>query len=117
MGGATNKAPTYSIYKAHELLGYNNYNDTRWIASHLRWTITIGLIGICESCCAIAKARQKNVPKVSTGEKTTVINGRWFHDSSTIKVHKGEKGTTKIWHLTVDDGLGFTRRRMSSLRT
>ncbi len=75
MGGATMKASTYSIKKAHELLGHNNENDTRQMASHLGWTITRGSLGICESC-ANAKVRQKNVPKVSTGEKATVINGR-----------------------------------------
>ncbi len=65
---------------------------------------------MCESC-ANAKARQKNVPKISTGDKATVINGRWFHDSSTLKVHKGEKGSSKIWDLTVDElltGIPFT---------
>jgi hypothetical protein len=77
MGGATNTAPTYNIKKAHELLGHNNENDTRQIASHLGWTITRGPLGVCE-CCANAKARQKNVPKISTGEQATVINGRWL---------------------------------------
>jgi hypothetical protein len=64
---------------------------------------------VCESC-ANAKARQTNVPKISTGEKETVINGQWFHDSSTLKVHKGEKGSSKIWDLTVDEltGIPFT---------
>ncbi len=65
-------------------------------------------LGVCENC-ANAKATQKNMPKISTGEKATVINGRWFHDSSTLKVHKVEKGSSKIWDLTVDGGLtGFT---------
>jgi hypothetical protein len=67
MGGATNNAPTYNIKKAHELLGHNNENDTRQMASHLCWTITRGPLGVCESC-ANAKARQKNVPEISTGE-------------------------------------------------
>jgi hypothetical protein len=51
------------------------------------------------------------VPKISTGEKATVINGRWFHDSSTLKVHKGEKSSSKIWDLTADEltGIPFTR--------
>ena len=64
---------------------------------------------MCESC-ANAKARQKNVPKISTGDKATVINGRWFHDSSTLKVHKGDKGSNKIWDFTVDKltGIPFT---------
>jgi hypothetical protein len=42
VGGATSKAPTYNIKKTHELLGHNNENDTRQMASHLGWTITRG---------------------------------------------------------------------------
>ncbi len=95
VGGATSKAPTYNIKKAHELLGHNNENDTRQMANHLGWTITRGPLGVCESC-ADAKATQKNVPKISTGEKATVINGWWFHESSTLKMQKGEKGSSKI---------------------
>ncbi len=102
MGGAVYKAPTYNINKAYKLLGHNNKNDTRQMASHLGWIITQGPLGVCESC-ANTKARQKNVPKISTGAKATVINGRWFHNSSTLKVHKGEKGSSKIWDLTVDE--------------
>ncbi len=78
MRGAIDKAPTYSIKK----------NDTRQFASHLGCTIIRGSLDICESC-ANAKARQKNVPKITTGKKATVINGRWFQDNSTLKVHKG----------------------------
>jgi hypothetical protein len=39
-----------------------------------------------------------------------VINGRCFHDISTLKVHKGDKGSNKIWDLTVDEltGIPFT---------
>ncbi len=109
MGGSTNSAPTYNIKKAHELLGHNNEHDTRQMTSHLGWTITRGPLGMCESC-ANAKARQKNVPKISNGEQATVINGRWFHNSSTLKVHKGDKGSNKIWDLTVDEltGIPFT---------
>jgi hypothetical protein len=73
-GGAINNVPTYNIIKSHELLGYNNENDTRQMASHLGWTITRGPLGVCESC-ANAKARQKNVPKISTGKNATLING------------------------------------------
>jgi hypothetical protein len=62
------------------------------------------------------------VPKVSTGEKATVINGRWFHNNSTLKVRKGETGTNKIWDLTVNGltGLSFNgiyNKKMSLLRT
>jgi hypothetical protein len=50
------------------------------------------------------------VPKISTGVMATVINGWWFHDSSTLKVHKGGKGSSKLWDLTVDEltGILFT---------
>ena len=77
MGGAIDKAHTYNINKAHALLRHDNENDTKQIASHLGWTITRGSLGACESC-ANAKGRQKNVPKISTGEKAIMINGRWF---------------------------------------
>jgi hypothetical protein len=49
VGGATSKAPTYKIKKAHKLLGHNNENDIRQMASHLGWTITRGPLGVCES--------------------------------------------------------------------
>ncbi len=109
VGGATCKAPNYNIKKAHELLGHNNEDDTRQMASHLGWTITRGPLGVCESC-ANAKARQKHMPKISTGKKATVINGWWVHDSSSLKVHKGEHSSSKIWDLTVDEltGVSFT---------
>jgi hypothetical protein len=81
------------------------------MTSHLGWTITRGPLRVCESC-ANAKARQKNVPKISTGENATVVNGRWFHGSSTLNVHKGagDKSSSKIWDLTVDEltGIPFT---------
>jgi hypothetical protein len=51
--------------------------------------------------------QDKNMLKISTGEKAKVINGRWFHDSSTLKECKGEKGSSKIWDLTVDELTGI----------
>ncbi len=109
MWGAADKALTYSINKAHELLGHNNENDTRQIESHSGWTITRMSLGMCESCesCANAKARQKTEPKISISEKATVINGRWFQDNSTQQVRKGQKVTTKTWTLTVDELIGL----------
>jgi hypothetical protein len=120
MGGAVDKAPTYTINKAHVLLGHNNDNDTRQIASHVGWTITRRSLEICDSC-ANAKARQKYVPNISTSEKATMINGRWFQEKSTLKVHKGQKGTTKTWNFKLmssldSHGLGFITRRINSLR-
>jgi hypothetical protein len=40
MGRTAHNAPIYNINKAHELLGHNNENNTRQMASHLGWTIT-----------------------------------------------------------------------------
>ncbi len=39
-----------------------------------------------------------------------MINGRWFHGNPTPKVHKDDKGSSKIWDLTVDEltGIPFT---------
>jgi hypothetical protein len=106
MGRAADKAPTCSINMVRAFLGLNNENDMRQIVSHLGWTITRRSLGMCESC-ANAKTWQKTVPKISTGEKATVINGRWFQGNSTLKVHKGQKGTIKIWNLTVDELTGL----------
>ncbi len=36
-----------------------------------------------------------------------MINGRWFHDNATLKVHKGEKGTNKVWDIAVDELTGL----------
>ncbi len=46
VGGATRKVSTYNIKKAHELLGHNNENDTRQMASHLGWTIARGPLDV-----------------------------------------------------------------------
>jgi hypothetical protein len=51
--------------------------------------------------------QDKKTNKISTGEKAPVINGWWFHDSSTLKVHKGEKSSRKIWDLNVDQLTGI----------
>ncbi len=40
VGGAISNAPTYNIKKSHELLGHNNENETRQMASHLGWIST-----------------------------------------------------------------------------
>ncbi len=58
MRGAAHKAPIYNINKVHELLGHNNENDARLMASHLGWTITSGSLGICESCASQSKAEE-----------------------------------------------------------
>jgi hypothetical protein len=61
------------------------------------------------------------VPKISAGEKATVINGRWFQDKSTLKCTKAKKAPPKfeisqLMSSLDSHGLGFTTRRMSSLK-
>ena len=48
--------------------------------------LSCGTLPVCE-LCAIAKAKQKNVPKEASGtNKATEFNSRVFHDLSKIKV-------------------------------
>jgi hypothetical protein len=58
VGGATSKAPTYNIKKAHELLGHNNENDTRQMASHLGWTISRGPLGVVKAVQMLKQDRK-----------------------------------------------------------
>lgn len=86
-GGILGEGTEMNVAKAHALLGHCNELSTRRTASYLDWKITQGALKTCESC-AIGKARQKNVPKQSSGEKAKEPNGRWFHDIATIKSEK-----------------------------
>eukprot|EP00957_Ditylum_brightwellii_P083981 6383421-Ditylum_brightwellii.AAC.1 len=53
-----------NVNKAHELLGHTNKDRTWRTTKHLGWEIVCGGFVPCESC-AVGKARQKNVPKIS----------------------------------------------------
>jgi hypothetical protein len=71
-----------------------------------------GTLPVCK-LCAIAKAKQKNLPKETSGaNKATEFNGQVFHDLSKIKVPE-ELGQIEIaksnWHIAVDEALGYKR--------
>jgi hypothetical protein len=51
-----------SINRAHQLLGHKSEANTRLTAKALGLTISRGSMEVCEAC-ALAKAKQKGVPK------------------------------------------------------
>jgi hypothetical protein len=66
-----------SILQAHRRLGHSSEDITRQSAAALGWKITRGSLGACEAC-AIAKAQQKNVVKVSDRPNANQPNERVF---------------------------------------
>ena len=93
------------------MLGHINEEDTRQIARELKWTITCGKLQPCEHC-AIAKARQKNVVKFSTAEKSTTPGERVFLDGTKLTIPKEGDGEyvidRKIMTGIVDEATGNT---------
>ncbi len=80
-------------------------DTTRLTAKYLGMNLSCGTLPGCEPC-AIAKAKQKNVPKETSREnKATEFNGRVFHDLSKIEVPE-ELGQIEIaksnWHIAVN---------------
>jgi hypothetical protein len=75
-----------NVKQAHEYLGHLGENTTRLTAKYLGMNLSRGTLPVCKSC-AIAKVKQKNVPKETSGaNKATEFNGRVFQDLSKIKV-------------------------------
>ncbi len=66
-----------NIKQAHEYLGHLSEDTTRKTALQLGMNLLRGTLPVCESF-AIAKARQRNVPKEISGENKTT------GDTSTI---------------------------------
>ena len=99
-----NKGKKISINTAHEIFGHADEETTRKIAKELGYELTRGTMKPCVSC-AIAKAKQKNVPKLSKHEPSKQVNGRVYLDISTVKKPKDVKVTlTKPnWRLIVDE--------------
>ena len=60
----------------------------------------------------IAKAKQKNVPKVTTDNKAAVFNGQVSHDIAFLKLLKN---ITRVeinrgnWHIAIDDASRFKK--------
>ena len=97
------KALTMSVAEAHDKLGHANEDATRAAAKALGVVITRGTLGPCASC-AVGKARQKNVPKVSEHVVATKDEGRVFLDIASVKAKKGMPNVTKPhWRIMVDE--------------
>ena len=92
-----------SYTQAHERLGHMSSAHTKATAKQLGWTIT-GVVKPCEPC-AIAKAKQKNVPKSSEHKVATVNGHRVFLDISSIKIQENtdKKVTQPYWRIMVDE--------------
>jgi hypothetical protein len=54
-----------TIEQAHVRLGHSSEDVTRKTAKALNWILTKGTLKPCDACAA-AKAKQKNVPKMSS---------------------------------------------------
>ena len=79
-----------SIEQAHAILGHSSKGKTQQTAAALGILITRGALKTCESC-AIVKAKQKIVNEESKEVKSIKYNGRFYHDSATVKESEEDK--------------------------
>jgi hypothetical protein len=83
---ALKKIFKFNVKQAHEYLGHLSKDTTRMMAKYLGMILSRGLSPVCKSC-AIAKAKQRNIPKETSRENNaTEFNGQFFHDLAKIKV-------------------------------
>jgi hypothetical protein len=103
-----------NVKRAHEYLGHLSEDTTRKTALQLGMNLLRGMLPVCESC-AVAMARQRNVPKKTSEEnKVQKYNGQCFHDIATIKVLEKMEGITiskPNWHILIDEALEFKQRK------
>ena len=74
----------------------------RKTGEYFGWKLLCGSLEPCKDC-ALAKSKQKNIPKESTGEKAQEPNGHWYMDQSQLKPHDRLPGTRMTWSVTVDE--------------
>ena len=103
---------TMTIRQAHERFGHNNEDATRLAAKHMGIKILPGTMEPCDGC-TMAKAKQKNVPRVNQIHVRSIKFGeRMFSDISTIKqLEEGPAVTKPNWHILVDEA---TRMKFST---
>jgi hypothetical protein len=91
-----------SYTQAHERLGHMSSAHTKATAKQLGWTIT-GVVKPCESC-AIAMAKQKNVPKASEHVVATENGLRVFLDILLIKIMEAmdKPMAQPYWRIMMD---------------
>jgi hypothetical protein len=98
-----------NINRAHQLLGHKSEANTRATAKALGLTISRGSMEVCEAC-ALAKAKQKGVPKKPDSAKVEIPFQRIHTDISQVKVLDSEgNGVTinkKSWIIRVDAATG-----------
>jgi hypothetical protein len=92
----TNKS--ININALHGILGHPSEQFVRTTAKMFDWKI-IGEFIDCEAC-AIAKAKQKNLPK-SNYNKSTIPGERLYIDISSV--NQPSFGSSKYWLLIVDE--------------
>jgi len=96
---------------AHTKLGHMGEAMTRKTARALGWQIT-GAKTVCESC-AVAKAKQASLPKVTFAQPLKKGERRVHLDISTVKPRPEKDGGTKPtmskpqWRMVVDAESGF----------
>ncbi len=108
-----------NVKQAHEYLGHISEDTTRKMALQLGMNLSRVKLPVCESH-AIAKARQRNVPKETSEEnKTQEYNGQCFYNIATIKVPEKMKGITiskPNWHILIDEVLGINQSKIHIMK-
>jgi hypothetical protein len=98
-----------NVKRAHVLLGHPSEALTRQIAKALKWTLTRGGLGVCESC-AVAKAKQKNLPQIEKNHtKLDKTQQTAYLDQCTVRDTFGSK-TPYVWWICV---LGYAGLKFS----
>ena len=106
---STESGTRMNINQAHSLLRHGNDTSTRLSAKELGWEITHGKMKPCEHC-ACSKAKQKNVSKEETTEKSKKPCKQAYLDLFKITVphSNGTESTInkKNWRRMVDEATG-----------
>jgi uncharacterized protein YnzC (UPF0291/DUF896 family) len=84
-----------NILKAHQLLGHKSEANTSKSEKTLGWVISHGSMPVCEAC-ALAKEKQKDVPKKSVSKKVKIPLQCVHTDISGIKVLDEEGNAVTI---------------------
>jgi hypothetical protein len=102
---AMDQGTKMNIMKAHDLLGHCSEDMTWSTAKSMGWVLSGGWRP-CKSC-AMAKAKQKNVPKESEHQAASKGENRIFLDITVKKVKDGPPVTKPNWQIMVDKRTGM----------
>jgi hypothetical protein len=98
-----NHAVFYNLTEAHERLGHSHKDATRATTNAIGLHLRKREMKKC-STCTIAKAKQKNVIKISDHVKSNVVGERMFLDLSSVKPPKKRVNIPKPqWRMLVDE--------------